>query len=171
MSLRGPIIIAGLAICTAEIFAWSVEKPYNPGEQALISKIDKVISSNPPRGEDIISAFSLPENCRSFSCSFGKGKVGDLRFSSGSLRQSEGGLFFGLEGFANTCVRTELIQAHYGTGGLENDCNHLECWYIRAQHDWGTLAFNLREAPFGRDDKKSKCISSVIVSTQDFMRP
>ena len=161
---RGLIAVIILGLASVFGLWWWQNRSQTSTERLLFAKLDMATSHAPPRAEDIIGAFELPEACLRETCWLEEGSVGGLSYSKGNLRQPEEGLIFVLEGFSGKCVRTQRASAHFDLKPTEQSCPHGGCWYSDAQHDWGILTFGL-------DQPNSECVSSVVINTLPYQRP
>lgn len=153
------LIVATLCVIGLAGVPWLARSHLlTPSEASLFTAIDASIAHQPPRAGDIAGAFALPSACHADTCFFKAGSIGDLRYTSGDLRQTPDGLIFVIEGFSNSCIRVDRVRSRFGTAGPEQVCSDAPCWYIETKHSWGFLAFEL-EKP------NSECVSSAVINS------
>jgi hypothetical protein len=164
MVSRGFMLAIFAALVAVAAIWWTQDRSLNPEERLLFKKLDAAILHEPPRADDIIDAFDLPEECREKTCFPEAGKIGNLRYSRTSLRQPEEGIIFVIGDFTDACVRADRVKSYFGTRAPAQSCFDAECWYADAQRSWGILTFKL-------DRPDSQCVSSAVINSLPEHRP
>ena len=157
----------GLALLLAAGLAGSAacanDDPPNPSETALFARVDQALASNPPSTADIVKAFGLPADCERKSCFFEASQIAGARSERGNLRSNADGLIFVLEKLSGECIRASAVTRRFRTGPAEQSCFDAQCWYLRSQHDWGIVSFEVVTP-------EAQCVSSVVINTLPEMR-